>query len=48
MTVSMGVVEASRESDTPDSLVLMAERSLKEAQRQRRNRIIVYGEIWKT
>jgi diguanylate cyclase (GGDEF)-like protein len=48
MTVSVGVVEASRESDTPDSLVLMAERSLKEAQRQRRNRIIVYGEIWKT
>ncbi len=46
VTAGIGIVEGSRENDTPESLVLMAERALREALRQRRNKIVVYHDLW--
>lgn len=46
ITAGIGVVEGSREHDTPESLLLMAERALREALRQHRNRIILYHDLW--
>lgn len=44
--ISSGIAEASRDSESSDRLLAMADRAAKEAQRQRRTRIIVYSDVW--
>jgi diguanylate cyclase (GGDEF)-like protein len=44
--ISSGISEASRESESSQSVLGMADRAVREAQRQLRTRILVYSDVW--
>lgn len=46
VTISSGIAEGTNDSETAEGLLLMAERALKEAQRLKHSRIVVYGDVW--
>jgi diguanylate cyclase (GGDEF)-like protein len=46
VSASVGLVEGPRDNETADGLVMMAERALSEAKRQKRGKVVVYGDLW--
>jgi diguanylate cyclase (GGDEF)-like protein len=46
LSISAGIAEGPKDSESPTGLVACAQRALKEARRQKHSRIVVYGEYW--